>query len=396
MSLSLPRHPLPPGCVSWIETDRSALRNNLAAFRGRLAKTTRLVAVVKSNAYGHGMAIVAPELLAAGSNAFAVVSLSEGIELRKTIGPEPRILVLGMIPVGDLGFAVEHGLEATIYDEHTMQELAKAARVLGRKAALHLKVETGTNRQGVRPGELAALVEGIGAQDSLEIAGVSTHFADIEDTTDHSFAETQLSRFREICAQVDWPGGVPAPQHCACSAAAILFPETHLGLARIGIGLYGLWPSRETLVSARERSLSGFALRPVLSWKTLIAQVKEVPAGEFVSYGRSWRATRRTRIAVLPVGYYDGYPRVASEKAHVLLHGRRARVVGRICMNMMMIDVTDVPEARRGDHVVLIGSSESETLRAEELAGWAGTIHYEIVSRINPSLPRIGTEADGS
>ncbi len=386
--------PLPTGCTSWIETHLDALSQNTCAFRERLTQPSRLIAVVKSNAYGHGATLVVPALQRAGADGFAVVNLAEGIAVRQITGPKPPIIVLGLIPHGDLGVAIEQDLQPTIYDELSVRALALAARTQHKTARVHIKIETGTNRQGVRGKELLRIVSTIANSPGVEIAGVSTHFADIEDTTNHDFAGQQIARFQREIDGVRWPSGETPPRHNACSAAAILFPETHLELVRIGIGLYGLWPSRETLVAARERKLVGLQLEPAMSWKCLVAQVKDVPTGDYVSYGRSWRATRPSKIAVLPVGYFDGYPRALSDKAHVLIAGRRARVVGRVCMNMMMVDVTDLPEPRCGDTVVLLGCSGNERLRAEELADWAGTIHYEIVSRINPALPRIASSSE--
>ena len=381
---------LPAGASSWVEIDLQALGHNLEAFRTRLAGRARLAAVVKANAYGHGVEVVAPAALAAGADLLAVVSLAEGLSLRRIVGPQVPIVVLGHVPAAGFPAAVEADLELTIYDPDAADALAAAARRVGRAARVHVKIETGTHRQGLAGEALIELARRIAGREELELAGLSTHFADIEDTTDHDFARRQLEAFlagsREVRALVE---SAAALDHVACSAAAILFPETHLDMVRVGISLYGLWPSRETLVSARERHLEDFDLQPVLSWKARLAQVKTVPRGAWVGYGRSWRAGRESRIGVVPVGYYEGYDRSLSGRAHVLCHGCRAPVVGRVCMNMFMVDLTDAGSVQAGDEVVLIGASGAERISAEEVAGWAGTIHYEIVSRIHPALPRI-------
>jgi alanine racemase len=383
---------LPPGTVTWLEIDLAALASNVRAFRGRIGKA-KLAAVVKAEAYGHGIALVAPAAVQAGASWLAVWGANEGLPLRRLAGPEVPILCLGHTPPADFEAAVAAGLRLTLYDPAAIPALGRAARAAGATARVHLKLETGTHRQGLEPDEALALARAVAAEPGVELDGLSTHFADIEDTTDHDFAEAQLDRFASGAERLAAEGFRPSVRHAACSAAAILFPATHFDLARVGIGLYGLWPSRETLVSARERVLEGFALAPVMTWKALVAQVKEVPAGGYVSYGRTWRAQRRTRIAVIPAGYFEGYPRSLSGRAHVLLHGRRAPVLGRVCMNMFMVDVTDVPEARAGDVAVLLGRSGDEVVSAESLAAWAGTIHYEIVARVNPQLPRVAVGA---
>lgn len=380
---------LPPGTIGWIEIDVEAFRANVRAFVSRLGMGSRLAAVVKSNAYGHGVELLAPAALEAGAGLLAVVNLAEGVELRDVVGNETEILVLGHVPHGGFDVAAEKDLQLTIYDPDDLPRLEAAARRVGRPIRVHLKLETGTHRQGLPEDQLFELARAVAARPSLELAGLSTHFADIEDTTDHGFASGQIELFERAAARLEAAGLRPRLLHAACSAAAILFPRTYLDVARAGIGLYGLWPSRETLVSARERSLADFELSPVMTWKTPVAQVKDVPAGGYVGYGRTFRATRPSRIAVLPLGYFEGYPRALSGRAHVLVRGRRAPVVGRICMNMTMIDVTDVPDVRAGDEVVLLGRSGDERIRAEDLANWAGTIHYEIVSRVHPSLPRV-------
>jgi alanine racemase len=383
---------LPPGSVSWLEIDLGALESNLRAFRGRLGGA-RLAAVVKSEAYGHGVALVAPAALRAGAAWLAVWGANEGLPLRRLVGPDVPILCLGHTPPQDFEEAVAGDLRLTLYDPAAIPVLARAARAAGRTARVHLKLETGTHRQGLDPEGAEALARAVASAPGVELEGVSTHYADIEDTTDHGYAESQLAAFTQGVERVTAAGARPPVRHTACSAAAILFPRTHFDMARVGIGLYGLWPSRETLVSARERGLAGFALTPVMSWRALVAQVKDVPAGGYVGYGRTWRAQRRTRIAVIPVGYFEGYSRALSSRAHVLVRGHRAPVLGRVCMNMFMVDVTDVPGAATGDVATLLGRDGDEGVPAETLAGWAGTIHYEITTRVNPLLPRVAVNA---
>jgi alanine racemase len=317
-----------------------------------------------------------------------VNNVDEAIRLRGEWAQAP-ILILGYVPLDRLGEVVEHDLRPTVYNLETIERLAVHAARSKRRVRVHLKVETGTHRQGVLEDEVPAFVRRIVAADGLELEGLSTHFANIEDTTDHGFAQAQIAAFGRIHESVR-ANGVAAPlRHAACSAAALLFTRTHLDLVRIGISMYGLWPSKETYVSCLERGKPTLDLRPVLTWKTRIAQIKNVPEGGFVGYGCTFRATRPTRIAVLPVGYHEGYDRELSGVAHVLVRGRRASARGRICMNMFMVDVTDIPGAALEDEVVLLGQQGDERISAEQVAAWCGTISYEVVSRIHPSLPRV-------
>jgi alanine racemase len=287
-----------------------------------------------------------------------------------------------------------------VYDAEVVDAAAAAARSLGKRARLHVKVETGNNRQGLRHEEAVALALRIGRDPHLELEGLSTHFADVEDTTDHSFARSQLQRFERCCAEVrDGLAALGVDMsalltHTSNTAAMMLWPEVCGTLVRFGIGAYGLWPSKETLLSVMMAGREAAELRPALTWKTVVAQVRDVPAGEFVGYGRTFRAVRDTRLAVLPIGYYDGYDRGLSNLGQVLIHGQRARVIGRVAMNMVTIDVTDCPAVRPGDEVVLIGSqprpdgTPGDTIKSEELAGWINSIHYEVVTRIGAHVPR--------
>lgn len=376
--------------LNWVELDAAALENNVREFRRRIPEPTRLGAVVKSNAYGHGMLEAAAIARRAGVDWLCVNGVEEGVRLRDA-GHDAPILVMGYVALSDLEPVVALDLRPVVYNLETVDRLEALAAAAGRKVRVHVKVETGTNRQGVPERDVPRFVETLRAAPSLRLEGLSTHFADIEDTTDHGFAETQIAAFGRIVETMRSLGESPL-RHSACSAAALLFNRTHLDLARIGISLYGIWPSKETYVSCLERGKPSLDLRPALTWKTRIAQIKEVREGEFVGYGRTWRATRTTRIAVLPVGYHEGYDRGLSGIAHVLVRGRRAPVRGRVCMNMTMVDVTDVPEAGLEDEVVLLGPQGDERVSAEQLAQWCGTIPYEIVSRIHPSLPRLVKE----
>lgn len=372
--------------LNWVEIDRRALAANLRSFRGLVGPAVALMPVVKSNAYGHGLAEVAP-LLAASDRAlwFGVNSLDEGLRLR-AMGIRQPVLLLGHVPLSRLAEAAAADLRLTVYNPETIRALARIRRKA--PVRLHLKLETGTNRQGVDLTDALRIAALIRKAPGLELEGCSTHFANIEDTTSPVYPTAQIARYRRILDALRSQGHDPKVNHIACTAAALVFPETRQRLVRLGIGLYGLWPSRETMLSLSERGRK-FALSPVLSWKTRVAQVKSVPAGSYIGYGCTYRTTRRSKIAVLPVGYNEGYDRKLSNTAHVLVRGTRAPIRGRVCMNLCMADVTDIPGVKLEDEVVLLGKQGREHIPAEQLAAWIGTINYEVVTRINPLLPRI-------
>jgi len=374
--------------INWVEVDAGALRRNVSEFRRRLGPEPKLGAVVKSNAYGHGMLEAAKIFREAGADWLCVNNVDEGVALREA-GASGPVLIMGYVPLDALGDVVAQDLEPVIYNQESVAALEQQARKQGKTARVHLKIETGTHRQGVLERNVPDFVRAIDATSSVRLAGVGTHFANIEDTTNHEFAESQIVAFNRIAEAIAQVHPQPLLRHTACSAAVLLFNRTHLDLARIGISLYGLWPSKETYVSCLERGKPSLDLTAALTWKTRIAQVKEVPEGGYVGYGLTWRATRPTTIAVLPVGYYEGFDRELSGIAHVLVRGKRAPVRGRVCMNMCMVDVTDIPGAALEDEVVLIGRQGDEKITAEQIAAWCGTISYEIVSQIHPSLPRV-------
>jgi len=370
----------------WVEISKKSLLKNLQAFRSLLGPEVKFCPVVKSNAYGHGAVQTALMIQDSGmADWLAVNSVDEGLELRRQ-GIKLPVLALGYVPLERLSDAVLHDLRLTVYNLETVAKLRSLKTK--KKIFLHIKLETGTNRQGVDLKGALQLAKMIKGSRNLALEGYSTHFANIEDTTDRSFAGQQLQRYQKMLNELEKKGFKANVNHIACTAASLVFPRTRLQLARIGIGLYGLWPSRETMVSLKEQN-SKLALQPVLSWKTRVAQVKMVAAGKYIGYGCTFRASRKTRIAVLPVGYYDGYDRKLSNTAYVLIKGKRAPIRGRVCMNLCMADITDIPGIKPEDEVVLLGKQKNDQISAEQLAQWIGSINYEVVTRINPNLPRV-------
>lgn len=384
----------PAALNSWVEISQSAYARNLAFFRRRVGPEVELSAVVKSNAYGHGLEEIARLAIRHGADSFCVHALDEALALRRA-GFDQDVLIMGHVPLARLGEVVIEDFRLVLYDSDTARRLAGEAKVSSRQARVHLKIETGTHRQGLDGVALEALLKEIRNNLSeLEVEGVYTHFANIEDTTRHDVAQQQMARFDAALETLERHGIRPELRHAACSAAILLFDKTHFDMVRLGISQYGLWSSKETLLSwavhaPESEGAPEEVLSPVLTWKARISQVKDVPAEAYVGYGCTYQTTRPSRLAVLPIGYADGYDRRLSNQAHVLIHGRRAPVRGRVCMNLVMVDVTDIPEAGLEDEAVLIGRQGEQEVTASDLAGWVGTIPYEIVARISPELPRL-------
>lgn len=374
--------------VTHVEINRAALVHNIGEFRRLIGPRRKFLAAVKANAYGHGMLEVAAIALRSGVDWLGVHSVEEGTALREA-GVRAPVLVLGYAPFNALEEAVARDLRLTVYNRETVRRLAVLSRRLGRTVRLHVKVETGTWRQGVDAGDATALAAEILKHPGLRLEGLSSHFANIEDTTKHDYPRFQLESYRSACRSLADKGIRVPLRHMSCTASTILFPEPDFNMARVGIGLYGLWPSKETYLSCLMKKRKPVALVPVLSWKARIAQIKKAPAQSSIGYGCTYMTTRPTALAVIPVGYFDGYDRGLSNAAHVLIRGKRAPVRGRVAMDFIVADVTDIAGIRLEDEATLIGADGRERITADDLAGWAGTINYEILARINPLVPRI-------
>lgn len=378
-----------PTLLQWFELSRSALNRNLDHL-SRLAGRRILAPSVKANAYGHGL----PEmirLLAPQKEVeyVSVHSLDEAITCRKS-GWTRKIMMLGPISLDSIPAVIDYKLEPVVFSKETLKALGKLAAKYKTSVPTHLKLETGTYRQGISEKEIPAFAAIYKKYAYLrKPVGASTHFANIEDTTSHEYAQFQLDNFTRMIQTLDRLGIKPKLRHTASSAALILFDKTRFELVRPGLATYGHWPSKETYLSYRLQGGANKILTPVLSWKTRVTQIKDVPADSFVGYGCTYRTTTPTKLAILPIGYYDGYDRALSNQAYVLIKGKRAPVRGRICMNLTMVDITDIPGVRLEDEVTLIGRDKRENLTAEQLAQWAGTINYEILARLNPSATRL-------
>ena len=382
---------------SWVEISETAYAHNIAFFRKLIPAHTEFSVVVKANAYGHGIDEIAELAVKHGADSFCVHSLEEALRLRK-LGLSQDVLIMGPVPLKLISEVVKNDFRLGLYNLETLSELILLTRKMKKPVRVHLKLETGTYRQGIDAELLPEFLDRLKDSPLVKLEAAYTHFANIEDTTSHEYAYFQLNGFKKMVEKIRANGFPGAKQHTACSAATLLFPETHCNMVRIGISQYGLWPSRETFVSFKITHAKNKedVLQPVLSWKTRVGQIKRVPANQSIGYGCTYQTTRESRIAVLPIGYSDGYDRELSNQSHVLIRGRRAPIRGRVCMNLIMVDITDMPEVKLEDEAVLIGRQGNETITADYLAGLIGTINYELVTRINWQIPRLIISQAGS
>jgi alanine racemase len=364
-----------PDRPTWIRIDLDAVAANLRRLRALAG--VPLMAVLKADAYGHGAIRVAHVALANGADALAVATLGEARTLREADITAP-VLILGYTPPWQAQQAVRLGVACTVFDIDTARALSEAATALQQPATVHVKVDTGMARLGLPPGEVGAFLHALTQLPGLVVEGLYTHFA-TADSADETFARLQLARFTGVLEEVTAAGLRPPLVHAANSAALLRLPAARFDMVRPGLACYGLHPAPETPLPAD--------MRPVLSFFSEVAQVKEVPTGTPISYGGTFVTPRPSRIATIPVGYADGLRRAPPWRV-VLVRGQRAPIVGRICMDYAMLDVTDIAGVKRGDTVALIGAQGADSISVDEVAAWLGTINYEVVSTLLPRVPR--------
>jgi len=366
---------------TWVQISRNALEHNFKVIKSLLAPAVKLWAVVKSNAYGHGLLVFTKVASDIGVDGFCVDSVIEGLKLRNS-GIKKQILVLG--PTLPALFKTAHDKNITItISNFEALEIYLKSRI---KPNFHLKIDTGMHRQGFYLEKLTKalkLIRNSGLINRESLTGIYTHFASAKDINYPTFTVRQFEKFQKAAALAEKIVGKKLMRHCAATGATLINPIYHLDAVRIGIGLYGLWPSKELEIQMNE-----IKFKPVLSWYAIISEIKNVPRGAYIGYDLTERAVRPTQVAVVPIGYWHGFDRKLSGCGEVLINGKRARVLGRVSMDLIVVDITGI-KCRVGDTAVIIGRSGKEELTASEIAQRIGTTHYEVITRINPLIERI-------
>ena len=368
----------------YAEVNLDAICQNIQNAMKKVGPDTKIMAIIKTDAYGHGAVPIARALSEIGCYAFGVATVPEAVQLRKA-GIENPILILGYVFPADYDALIENNIMHAVFQYETAKALSDKAVSLGKTVTIHIKLDTGMGRIGMQPTEESVQeIQRIAALPNLEINGIFTHFAsaDLADEESLAYTKKQYEMFTAFCRRLEEEGVHIRVRHCCSSAGLLEYPEFHLEMVRPGIVQYGYDPSEE--MPSRL-----FVPKPVMSLHCCVTCVKVIEPGETISYGRCFKAERPTKIATLPVGYADGYSRLLSNRVDVLIHGRRAPQVGNVCMDQCMVDVTDVPDVAVGDEVVLFGRQGTEEIRLGELAKILGTIDHEVLCNINRRVPRV-------
>jgi alanine racemase len=366
------------GVVTWAEIDLAAIRQNIRSFKRHVGDSVQIFAVVKANAYGHGAVPVAQAALEAAANRLAVHRLTEGIELRQA-GLTAPILVMGYTPPAGAQAMVQWDLTPSCITSEFAQALSAQAAANGKIMPLHVKVDTGMSRYGLFPAEVIPFLTAVSLFPGIKIEGLFTHFA-TADSSDQTWVLQQIATFDQVIAAISSIGMDIPIIHAANSATTMKLPQAHYNAVRPGISMYGMNPSSDWEPV--------FELHPALTLKSTVSRVRELPEGAGVSYGRTFVTSRPTMAALVPVGYGDGYHRILTNKGVVLVRGQRAPIMGRVCMDQFVVDVTSIPGVQQDDEVVLVGRQGQERISAEEVGRLAGSINYEVTTGLLPRVVR--------
>lgn len=373
------------GLRTWLEIDKKALKHNYKIFRSLINKQTKLMAVVKSNAYGHNLTEFALEQEKLGVDYLAVDSVVEGLALRKS-GIKKPILILGYTLPEMLEKVILNDLEITISNFEYFKEIKKFFNKNKKKQPIkiHIKIDTGMHRHGFLETEILKIVKLIKNNTLINVIGLYTHFSSAKNPAFPQETYNQINIFnkwREAFTLVK----IKPIYHTCATSSTILFPEAHFDMVRVGIGLYGIWPSSEV----RSFVYNKFVLQPILSWKTIIGEIKKVPIGSGVGYDLLEKLSRDSKIAILPVGYWHGYPRALSSVGQILINGEIAKVIGRVCMDIIIVDITNIKNTKVGDEVTIIGCDKDKTILVDDISSLINISPYEMITRINPLIKRI-------
>ncbi|MCF7919926.1 MAG: alanine racemase [Candidatus Cloacimonetes bacterium] len=381
---------------SWIEINKTALRKNIRYLQKRLGNGVKFASVIKGNAYGHGIKEFVPLAEENGIDFFVVFDTNEALRAEAVKKPDTQLLIMGMINDEELGWVIEKGISFFVFDLDRLQKAAMLARQQKTRARIHLELETGLHRTGIEEAELdAALAIMRSNSRYLELEGVCTHLAGAESITNYMRIQEQMRVFEKLTGILKKRRFSPKYRHIACSAAALIYPQSIMDMARIGIAQYGYWPSMETKMNnllSDENKFTRDPLQRILSWKSRVMSIKKVPAGSFVSYGNSFMTTKETKIATIPIGYFHGYRRSLSNTGHVLIHGSKANVIGAVNMNVFQVNVSHIPGVQKGDEVVIIGTQGKSSITVAGFSELSNQVNYEFLTRLPETIPRIVKE----
>lgn len=380
---------------SFIELSKSSLKQNISYLRTRIGQA-RFCSVIKGNAYGHGIKHFVPLAEQCGIDQFAVYDASEALMALQYKSAGSGLMIMGMIDNDEIPWAIENDISFSIFDADRLEASITAAEKVGKKARIHLELETGMNRTGIEEDQINYFAEKVLVNsDRLILEGIWTHYAGSESSSNYFRVMKQYETFQNMKKRLKEKKLIPRYYHTACSAAALNYPQTIMDMARIGIAQYGLWPNTETFIyntlNSGDELRRQNPLRFILSWKTNIRGLKKVSLGDFIGYGNQYQATRDMVTAIIPIGYSHGFSRELSNKAQVLVRRKKVPVIGLISMNCTLIDVTDVRDVSKGDEVVIIGKQGNKNITFASFSELSNQMNYELLTRLPENIPRIIT-----
>lgn len=380
--------------TSIIEISKSALENNLRFIRKIVGKGVKISSVIKGNAYGHSIEAFVPIAENCGINHFSVYSADEALRVKEISGNGPTIMIMGMIDNEELNWAIENDIEFFVFDTDRLDSAINVAKKINKKAKIHIEIETGMNRTGFNQQQLKSEIDKLkNNYQSISIEGLCTHYAGAESIANYFRIKNQIKLFNKTYKWLQEIGINPKRCHTACSAAAMQYPKTRMDMVRIGIMQYGFWSSDETLINYLSNTKDKIdPLNRVITWKTHVMSTKEVNTGEFVGYGTTYLAHKKLKIATIPVGYSHGFSRSLSNTGRVLIHGKRVGVIGVVNMNVIIVDVTDIPNIKKGDEVILIGCQGDLTISFTSFSELSNQLNYELLTRLPHEIPRVITK----
>lgn len=375
---------------SYIELSKSALQKNIGFLKKEIGPHVTLSSVVKGNAYGHGIEQFGLLAQQCGIDHFSVFSADEAHRLLSAIVQPATIMIMGFLDNAELEWAIENEIEFFVFEPDRLIEASKVAKALGKKAIIHLELETGMNRTGFEAHTLKiAKVLLDECKEHIQLKGICTHFAGAESMQNHERVMAQLDRFNEQVNRLKSEGLIPEQLHTACSAAMVSYPQSRFDMVRVGIMQYGFWPSPETRSQYLESNQIQDPLLRLINWKSHIISLKHVSEGDFVGYGTSFQAPKNMVMAIIPVGYAWGYSRSLSNQGQVLVRGQKADVVGIVNMNVLTVDVTHIEGVQKDDEVVLLGNQEDQSISVASFAELSTQLNYELLTRLPINIPRV-------